>query len=119
MPKNFSFFTCCSAPTSRMVRVRDGYRSSNDIATCRDHRPSIESQAGRSLARAELQLQGNGFPVAFLELRRHHPGRNTRPGGDSLPDFLRRARDLEFYLEGTAPVGPFFTVMMSPWMRNF
>jgi hypothetical protein len=40
--------------------------------------------------------------VALFELSRHVPRRNTRPGGDSLPDFLRRAGDLDFDLDETA-----------------
>src|SRR6185503_17822125 len=47
----------------------------------------------------------DGLPVAVLELSRHEPGRNTRPGGDRLPDFLRCARHLEFDLNRTAAVG--------------
>src|SRR5207245_7959077 len=58
-------------------------------------------------ARAEVHLHRDGLPVALLELRRHEPGRNTRPGGDGLPDFLRRAGDLDFDLDGTASGGFF------------
>src|SRR5271156_4950920 len=58
-------------------------------------------------ARAEVQLHRNGLSVALLELGRHEPGRNTRPGGDGLPDFLRRAGDLDFDLDGTASGGFF------------
>src|SRR5262249_34980877 len=41
-------------------------------------------------ARAEVHLHRDRLPVALLELGRHEPGRNPRPGGDGLPDFLRR-----------------------------
>src|SRR5204862_2804061 len=58
-------------------------------------------------ARAEVQRHRNRPSVALLELRRHEPGRNTRPSGDGAPDFLRRAGDLDFDLDGTAPGGFF------------
>src|SRR6185295_9225701 len=58
-------------------------------------------------ARAEVQRHGDGLPVTFLELGRHEPGRNTRTGGDGLPDFLRRAGDLDFDLDPTASGGFF------------
>src|SRR5271165_547892 len=57
--------------------------------------------------RAETQLHRDGLPVTLLELSRHEPGRDTRPGCDGLPDFLRRAGDLEFDLDRTAS-GRFF-----------
>src|SRR5262249_49590569 len=58
-------------------------------------------------ARTEVQLQCDGLTVALLELRRHEPGRNARSGGDGLPNFLRRAGDLDFNLDGTASRGFF------------
>src|SRR5208283_303130 len=58
-------------------------------------------------ARPEVQLHCNRLPVALLELGRHEPGRNTRPRGDGLPDFLRRAGDLDFDLDGMASRGFF------------
>ncbi len=70
-------------------------------------------QQQRSLCGAEAlvprEIQERfGLSVAFLRLRWRHPGRNTRPGGDGLPDLLWRAGDLEFHREGTAPVCFFF-----------
>ena len=58
-------------------------------------------------ARAEVQLHRDRLPVALLELNRHKPGRNSRPGRDGLPDFFRRAGNLDFDLDGTA-AGGFF-----------
>src|SRR6185503_21389087 len=58
--------------------------------------------------RAEVQRHRDRFPVAHLELSRHEPRRNARPGGDGLPDFFRRAGDLDFDLDGTASRGFFF-----------
>src|SRR5271155_3003463 len=58
-------------------------------------------------ARAEVQLHRDGLPISLLKLSRHEPGRNTRPGGDGLPDFLRRAGDLDFDLHRTASGGFF------------
>src|SRR5579863_8926401 len=58
-------------------------------------------------ARAEVQLHRFGLPVALLELRRHEPGRNTRPGGDGPPDFFRRAGDFDFDPDETASGGFF------------
>src|SRR5437867_4306654 len=58
-------------------------------------------------ARAESHRHRHGRRVALLELRRHEPGRNPRPGGDGLPDFLRRAGDLDFDLDRTASGGFF------------
>src|SRR4029077_6405546 len=51
---------------------------------------------------AERQFHGDGLPALLLDLGRHEPGRNTGPGGDGLPDFLRRAGDFELGLQGTA-----------------
>src|SRR5258706_1966394 len=56
-------------------------------------------------ARAELQLHRNRLPALLLHLARYEPGRNPRPGGDGAPDFLRRAGDFEFDLDGTASGG--------------
>src|SRR5437762_8107874 len=56
---------------------------------------------------AEVQRHRDGLPVAHLELSRHEPGRNTGPGGDGLPDFLRRARDLDVDLNPTSSGGFF------------
>ena len=55
----------------------------------------------------KFNFTATGFPSLLLELSRHEPGRNTRPGGDGLPDFLRRAGDLDFNLDGTASGGFF------------
>src|SRR5262249_28124202 len=57
--------------------------------------------------RAEVHLHRNGLSVTFLELGRHEPGRNPRPGGNGLPDFLRRAGDLDLDLDRTASRGFF------------
>src|SRR5262245_49072806 len=51
---------------------------------------------------AEVAFDSDGLAVLFHDLGRHEPGRNTRPGGDGLPDFLRCAGDLDFDLDGTA-----------------
>src|SRR5262245_26145268 len=85
----------------------DGRRAAVDLALPGQHPWRIpRRQGGTGLhARAELVLDGDGLPVALLDLGRHEPGRNTGPGGDGLPDFLRRAGDLEFDLDGTASVG--------------
>src|SRR5207253_599222 len=46
----------------------------------------------------------DGLAALLLELGRHHPGRNARPGGNGLPNFLRRTGDFDFDLDGTASV---------------
>src|SRR5437763_14240498 len=85
----------------------DGRRATPALALRGKHPRRIPGRHdGTGLhARAEVHLHRDGLPVALLELRRHEPGRNTRPGGDGLPDFLRRAGDLDFNLDRTAPGG--------------
>src|SRR4029077_6186750 len=53
-------------------------------------------------------LHRDGLPALLFDLGRYEPGRDPRPGGDGLPDFLRRAGDLEFDLEGSASGGFLF-----------
>ncbi len=89
--------------------VRDGRRATPALALRGKPPRRIPGRHdGTGLhARAEVQRHRDGLPVALLERRRHEPGRNTRPGGDGLPDFLRRAGDLDFDLDGTASGGVF------------
>src|SRR5207248_2855445 len=89
--------------------VRDGRRTAPAFALRGKHPRRVPGRHdGTGLhARAEVQRHRNGLPVALLERSRHEPGRNTRPGGDGLPDFLRRAGDLDFDLDRTASGGFF------------
>src|SRR6202040_271760 len=90
--------------------VRDGRRARDPaIGLGGKHPRRIPGRHGGTglHARAEVQRHRNGLPVELLELSRHEPGRDTRPGGDGLPDFLRRAWDLDFDLDGTASGGFF------------
>src|SRR5438067_122300 len=90
--------------------VRDGRRARAPALALRGKPPRrIPGRHGGTglHARAEVQRHRNGLAVALLELSRHEPGRNTRPGGDGLPDFLRRAGDLDFDLDRTASGGFF------------
>src|SRR4029078_9774878 len=85
----------------------DGGRATVDLTLPDKHPGRIPRRDGTTdhHVRAELQLHGDGLSVLLFELGRHEPGRNARPGGDGLPDFLRCAGDFEFDLEGTATVG--------------
>src|SRR5262249_43940205 len=70
-------------------------------------------------ARAEGQGRRDALPVALLDLSRTEPRRNPRPGGDGLPDFLRRAGDLDFDLDGTASGGFFLHAHVVSLGSNF
>src|SRR4051794_33313256 len=85
----------------------DGWRTTPALALRGKHPRRIPGRhdGARVHARAEVHRHRNGLPIAYLERRRHEPGRNTRPGGDRLPDFLRRAGDLDFDLDRTASGG--------------
>src|SRR5207253_6142109 len=76
----------------------DGRRATPALALRGKHPRRIPGRHGGTglHARAEVHLHRDRFPVLFFEHRRHEPGRNTRPGGDGLPDFFRRAWDLDF-----------------------
>src|SRR4029077_3540420 len=82
----------------------DGRRATPTLALRGKHPRRIPGRHGRTglHARAEIRRHRDRLSVALLELRRHEPGPNTRPGGDGLPDFLRRAGNLDFDLDRTA-----------------
>src|SRR5947208_8781400 len=87
----------------------DGRRATPALALRGKHPRRIPLRHGSTglHPRAEIQRHRHGLPVALLERSRHEPGRNTRPGGDGLPDFFRRAGNLDFDLDRTAS-GRFF-----------
>src|SRR6266571_625390 len=87
----------------------DGRRATPALALRGKHPRRIPGRHGRTglQARAEIKRHRDGLSVALFELCRHEPGRDTRPGGDGLPDFLRRAGDLDFDLDRTASGGLF------------
>ena len=89
---------------------RDGRRARPQPSPCatniRGGSQAVTAERG-SMPGPKFNFIATGFPSLLLELSRHEPGRNTRPGGDGLPDFLRRAGDLEFDLDGTASGGFF------------
>src|SRR2546430_12260122 len=82
----------------------DGRRATPALALRGKHPRRIPGRHGRTglHARAEVHLHRDWLPVLFFELRRDEPRRNARPRRDGLPDFLRRAGDLDFNLDGTA-----------------
>src|SRR6202011_3163353 len=63
--------------------------------------PSRHGRSGLH-ARAHGDLHRDRLAVAHFELGRYEPRRNTRTACDGLPDFLRRAGDIHFALDGTA-----------------